>query len=242
VAILAVIPIEPLRAVAGILLVLVLPGYAFAEAALATTRRDPATRLVVVVGASIVIAILAALVLDRTPWGIRREAWIGVLAALTTVGILYARRRSCPATTVTELSMPRLRPVATVVLIAAGGLVIGAFHVATTAARHETALTQVWLLPTRSKPGDPVVQVGVRATNPIVNAPGGVTGGGHVALKLRLQSSGQIIAAWRTLVVESGVAWHVQVHVPASLRDRELQAVLVRGRQERRASLWLPPR
>ena len=137
--------------------------------------------------------------------------------------------------------MPRLRPVATVVLIAAGGLVIGAFasrHHRRTArdGTHERGSflpIQAWRSrrPGRRPRDQPDRERSGRSDR-------WWTCGAQVAVAV----AGQIIAAWRALVVESGVAWHVQVHVPASLRDRELQAVLVRGSQERRASLWLSPR
>lgn len=77
------------RLVPGLLLALVLPGYALSCVVL-PTRRPTAERLLLALGLSLALTVVTGVVLDRLPSGLSRESWAAALGAETVVCALLA--------------------------------------------------------------------------------------------------------------------------------------------------------
>jgi hypothetical protein len=87
-----------LRAPAGLALVLLLPGYALSAAVMQPSELEPAERLLLSIGLSIVATILSALALAVLAVPLTAIPWTGLLAALTVgasaVGLRRGRGRA----------------------------------------------------------------------------------------------------------------------------------------------------
>src|SRR5215472_2472043 len=76
----------PLRWLAGIVLVLFLPGYAWTAALFVDRELSAVQRLCMSLGLSISISILAGLLLNLTPWGLGAVTLLATLSAVALCG------------------------------------------------------------------------------------------------------------------------------------------------------------
>jgi hypothetical protein len=121
---------SPARLIAGIVLVLVLPGLAIERALLPLDERGP-ERLVVTLGASAAIVVLGAIILDLIGLPLETDVWAPVLVAVTVVAsaVGYVRHLYLPRTR-SQLAPPR--PAGALLIALALALVAGALVLGTT--------------------------------------------------------------------------------------------------------------
>lgn len=204
---------EPARAAAAVPLVLVLPGYALASAAFGRRRLDPAERVLLTAALSLAAAVLVALCLDVTPWGLHRRSWAVGLAALTVASALAAaiRRQDRP------VRLRALGPTrAQAAVIGCGAVLVGvAIWLAARPlpASGGDGYTALWLLPAPASPD--VVRVGVWS---------GELEPTTYRVSLRLGT--RVLRMWHLRLATSG-RWEVRVALPRG--GGELVALLYRG-------------
>jgi hypothetical protein len=167
VAVLADAP-KPLRAISGLLLVLVLPGVAVVGA---VTRRRPwaAEHLVLVAGSSIASVILGGLLLDRLPDGLTTDAWALALAYGTVLIVIVAALRR-PARSRTPRLRPRhvARPTGRQVALFVAAVGIAAIAVGIAKASQDdavrkTVVVQLWMLKAGRTKATTTLRIGVDA-------------------------------------------------------------------------------
>ena len=227
-----------LRVVAGVPLVLVLPGYALSAVALPDRARPAyisATlwRGMWIAGLSLATAVLGGLLLNLTPAGLTRTGWTAALAGTTLCALIAAaivrirrvpaappagpeaatgpeRSHRAPAPAVTW-RLPRRSP-ATVYSVAAA-VVAGAaiwLGVSSAAGQHPAGFAQLWLVPAANGTGR--ATVGVRNDYPRAEG-----------FRLVLRRRSHTVAAW-DLELAAGKAWTAEVAAPAG---QQLSAQLV---------------
>jgi capsular polysaccharide biosynthesis protein len=129
VAVIVFAPGSPARVIAGIALVLVLPGAALGRAVLARGEPVP-ERIAVALGASAIVVTLAALVLDVVRLPLEASVWVLVLVMLTGVAATVGYLRGLPERArKLRLTRPRGTDALLVGLslaLIAGALVLGA--------------------------------------------------------------------------------------------------------------------
>lgn len=215
-------PGDPARTVAGLLLVLVLPGAALASAAL-PTRRDVGFELVALVpGLSISVAVLATVALDAAGVQLGSTAWAVTLAGVTVAACAVAALRRGPTSTTPprvtsgELVTPsRLGGVAWGVLVVA--LVAVTAIVTVGSVRHVqrgSRFTELWALPAAGR-ADAVV-IGVRNHE---NA--------RRRYALEVRTGQTVVASWSGVDVGEGRTWTRAVTVPHG--GEPLRVVLHQG-------------
>ena len=162
--VLIVVPgLLPLRIALALPLLLVLPGYSLTAALFPDRTIDWARRLLLSVALSLSLAVVIALVLNDTPFGLRSASWAGALVVVTWAasGIAAARRQ--PTTTIEPIArLPRLRPRDAAFFLVAVCVLGGAVAFARTPlpAKNVQGYTALWLLP-GSRGGTATVRVGV---------------------------------------------------------------------------------
>lgn len=171
-----------LRVVAGLLLVLVLPGYALSAlvvpaAPAGLMRVSPVLwRGMWAVGLSLAVAVLGGLLLNLTPLGLTRMSWAVSLAAVTLLAVAasaWRRRRamqprgSAAATPATPAApgRPRFSRIAAGYALAAVALAAAAIMLAVLSAgrQHSPGFAQLWLVPARSPAVSGQATLGVRS-------------------------------------------------------------------------------
>jgi hypothetical protein len=86
------------HAVLGLCVAVVCPGYALTAALLPAWRRGSAERAALILGLSLALAILGAVIFNALPGGLTTPVWAGLASGVTLVGSLVAawRRRDTP--------------------------------------------------------------------------------------------------------------------------------------------------
>jgi uncharacterized membrane protein len=152
-----------LRTPFAILLLLILPGYALSAAIF--KRLDVPVRILLSLSLSIGVAILGAIVLDLTPWGLRLRSWTVFLGAVTICAAALASARRDAAAGAGR--RPHVR-VADAFFLLLGLLilldVVGLVTLARTpiGARHIAGYTALWMQ--REPAGNSAVVVGVKSS------------------------------------------------------------------------------
>ena len=204
----------------GVLLILVLPGYALV-AGLVRGELGLIERLMLSVGASIGLAVLGGFVLNITPWGITPRSWALLLGGLTLLCCAVAairRRGARPAVAVAQqlaLPLPQalMFGLAALVLVGAIGLARGG------ALQQPTAsFSQFWLLPA-SAPRS--YQVGIH------NQEGVAT-----TYTLHLTINNQPFSTLPPVTLEPGANWQTDVALPANQSIGTLEAQLFRANDQ----------
>ena len=85
------------RVILALLLLLLLPGYAFYAALFVKHSFGAAEHILGIVGSSILIAIAAGVILNGTSWGLSTSSWADMLCGLTLIGCLIAGLRRSEA-------------------------------------------------------------------------------------------------------------------------------------------------
>jgi len=208
-----------LRALLGLPLVLILPGYALTAALFPDDTLAGTDRVVFTLGLSLGSTILGGFVLNWLPWGLHPDSWVVLLTFLTLGGsiIAFARRYllalSASPRTEPEADPPMHRsPIGLSVghgmLFGLSTLVVvGAVVLARTeAAQHPPAdVIQLWML-LDATADTPEVRLGI-------NSFGAADG----TFRLQLQQEGYILQEWPALEIMPGQRWETTV----TLREQQ---------------------
>jgi len=195
-----------LRIVAGLPLILVLPGYALS--ALVLPGRPAAIgpllwRAMWVVGLSLAVTVLGGLLLNLTPVGLTRTSWTISLTAVTLLATAVSARRSAR-----DLAVPwtragmRMAAGYAVAAVAISGAAIG-LAIASAGWQHSPGFAQLWLVPASSTAGSGRASLGVRS------------GYSHAqAFHLVLRRGTDAALSWN-FTLGSGQTWQHTISAPA---------------------------
>jgi hypothetical protein len=204
-----------LRVLAGVPLVLVLPGYAltaFALPARSPRRFSPVLwRCLWTVGLSLAVAVLGGLVLNLFPAGLTRVSWTILLAAVTLIALAAAARLPTGPVRAAPARRPAwTRPAWTRPAWVAAGYTLTAVALAGTAAglavasggwQHSPPFAQLWLVPGTSK-----ATLGVRSAYP-----------GEQAFSLVLKNGTRPAGSW-DFTLAAGQTWRRAIQEPGGQR------------------------
>lgn len=212
--------------VAGASLAFVLPGYALVAALLAGRSPGRAELALLSVGGSVALAVVAGLLLNLTPWGLRPQSWAVALGAVAVECGLIAewRRASVSGPPLPASSPSEGRWVLTsraAVLYGLASLVVAlAVSVASVTGSTTTAATprttRLWVVPATA--GSAGVRLGVENGEAVT-----------VRYALRVGSGSGIVDEWPDLVLAPGERWEVSLSFAAVPgEDRTVEALLYR--------------
>lgn len=204
---------QPLRAIAGALLVLILPGIAIVAAV--TRRRPwPAEHAVLVIASSMAAVILGGLALDRLPGGLQEESWALYLAYATVLVVIVAAVRRPPgrrlASRLRQRAVPRptSRQVALLVTAALlAAVAVGIAHASEDAATRRTPIVQLWMLQSRGADAT-TLRIGVDAENARATV-----------YRLEVRSGDGAPTVWQ-VPVDGPTQWRAIVEIPRGAPQR----------------------
>lgn len=205
----------------GLLVALLLPGYALTEALFSRQQLGWAERLLFVLSASVIVAVLGALFLDQLGWTLQRNRWLTLFLSVSGAGGVGAWliRRPAPPTTWAPkglgFTFKQLLLIGLAVVIT--GL---AFSTARTVTPMQSfqGYTMLWLVPTAENNGTQRLQLGVDSKE---LAP--------TQYKLQLKVNDQLAQEWPQLNLMSNQQWLASVEVPvASTAQGTIEALLYR--------------
>ena len=214
-----------LRILCGLPLVLVLPGYTMMSAAFPSNKLGIAVRLMLVLGVSFTVAIIAGFVLNLTSWGMRPDTWAVTLGSIAFVanGIGWYRSRNLPAETF-QLAINRWK---TLALGLALILIIAAIQVARVGAiqSQQTSFTQFWMLPSQQQN---MVIVGV--SNQETES---------VQYRVDVKVNGSVLREWSPVTLQVGETWTQTIMIPSG-QNAEAQLYRLDHPEAvyRRVELW----
>lgn len=213
--------IPPLRAIAAILLVLFIPGYAITRAAFPGRAWGTAERILFSLGGSLSLAVLSGLVLNWTPWGLQAVSWtvfLGSISLLATLGSLFRKHDD---QTRVRFMADHLRIYNVILLALAGLMIVSAYGVAAYGARLRPAaqFTQLWMLPAEQP--EHSVRIGIRNEERDT-----------LNYRLVLRAGVDVVQEWPTITLQSGQEWEMVVTVDSSEEStQDLVASLYRQDQ-----------
>ena len=215
------------RAIAGLALVLLLPGYALARAVLEDLRGGAAEVAVLSLALSVAATIAVGLVVNLSTLSLTVEAWALGLLLVTLVACAVAARRPARWLRGGRWRTPRARDVvllAAAALVAAGAAALGSTPLSPPdGVRGYTELSQL-------RDGDAIVlEVTANELRP-------------AGFRLDLRADGRLVRRWRTGTLEPGRAWRTRMPVAGARGGRTLEARLYRpssARPYRRVRLEL---
>jgi uncharacterized membrane protein len=144
---------DVLRTIFAVPLVAVLPGYSLTAALFAGRQIDWARRFLLTIGLSLSVSIVAGVVLNLFPFGLRSWSWTGALVIVTCAGCVVAaeRRRgesagpaSPPARSIPQVRVRDLGVVLAALVVFGGAIAYGRTPLA---AKNASGYSAVWLLP-----------------------------------------------------------------------------------------------
>jgi Protein of unknown function (DUF1616) len=206
--------------VAGLLIVLVLPGYALTEALFAQHHLGWAERLLLVVGSSLALTALGSLALYQLGWSLQMNSWLGLLIVVTGVGAVGAwgirgtNEPAAPMPVQLGFSLTHL------VLIGLAVLLTGmAFATAGSPAPAQgyQGYTMLWMTPQQA--GAPNrIELGVQSKE---FAP--------TQYRLQLKVNDQLAQEWPALELGPNGLWQASFELPAEqLAQSDISADLYR--------------
>lgn len=224
------------RVIGGLLLALILPGYAVTEAVFGGRIRTATERTLLCVGLSLVVTVLAGLILNLAPGRMDTVAWTSLLAAFTIGScILAATRRHGVPSPMTPLAWLRRLPwTPTVVglLVLAIVLTGTALGLSISSAHQDDMSGQslaLWLQP-RYEGSTAHVKVAMTAGSQRQSG-----------LILIVREDNHIVRRFIVPDLDQGATWSANVLVPSRI-GRQLAASLYAkegGRPIRHVLLWL---
>jgi len=193
---------ESLEVAVAIPLVLLAPGYAVSAAVLPIGSIRTAERLAMSIGLSLAIAALIGLILNVTPRGLVREAWITAFATVTVASVLIALKRGRGPQRIHASPWQGATLVQAAWFVAALLLFAGAMGIAVIGEQTEPrpAFSELWMLP--STDGQSVtVGIGNRELS-------GQT------YRLQVRVGQEMLYARDDITVPSGHTWETEVALP----------------------------
>jgi uncharacterized membrane protein len=204
-------------------LALVLPGYALTSALLPKRALGGPERVVFSVGLSLIIVILAGLVLNLTPFGLRTNSWAVCLGAITLgasgVALRRGRGQDNPASR-WSMKRPTFRQGLLVVL--AGVIIYGAVAVSINGAAQQSqaGFTQLWILPVSGANAKNAVRLGV--SNMESQA---------VKYLLEVDMNGLAVKVWSPIELKPNEQWETTLVLQRTgqIGPAKVEAYLYRG-------------
>jgi len=243
IAILAVIAaitevnIEAARVVVGMLLALVLPGYAITVAVFPQHMRGGAERVTFSLGLSLVVAFLGGLVLNWTPQGLQATSWAVLLGSVTLAASIVAVARLWSGNR-EQSTINRVNPKISIgqgaLLVLAALVTCAAIGIARNGAATQSypGFTQLWMLPADGD-SNSAVRVGVRSGEPTA-----------VRYRLQVEADGYVVLDQSPIDLEPEEDWETVLAMPSEYSQAEtVDAVLYRldapEEPYRRVTLWI---
>lgn len=198
---------------AGVIVVLFMPGYAISRAAFPTQTVGFWERVMLSLGLSIAVAAFSGLVLTWTPFGLRVTTWLAALGMVTLAATLFALWRregaeEAPSPSLTPSPAPphegegrgqgEAIPVRVPLLIGLAMLIaVGAIAVAYVGVINEVqpGYTELWLLPDAAT-GAHAVRVGIKNMEL-----------SPVRYHLVVELANQKVADWSPIELQPGQSW-----------------------------------
>lgn len=197
--------VTTIEAIFGVLLGLVLPGYALTASwpagALGTWERA-----VLSLALSIAVDVAGGLVLNATPFGLQPASWATFLAGTTVVAaaVAFLIRRggwtSRPVWRQLRTGALRMLPFGLAALVATGAV---AFAYVGAVEERTPGFTELWILPAATT-ADGSVQLGIK------NLEGATT-----RYRLVLATGDVVVREWPAIQLGPNEQWQVVVEVPA---------------------------
>lgn len=235
----ALVPVELIRVIAALPLTLYLPGFALVAASFDGEDLAPPKRLTLEVGASLIVLVLSAFVLNIFPFGLTTASWAVLLALLVVAGCLWAaRRRGRAKGPRGPLLAPIKRPATRTVLLLGAAVLIGGAAIALAQkplpAKHAAGYTALWMLPTDA--AEDAVMVGVQSNQQHA-----------AAYLLRIAANGGALSETHRVELDPGEEKTYEFALPPGSAGRaHVVASLYREGQTdrlfRRVTRWLPSR
>lgn len=217
---LASVDVLVIRALLGVPLAILLPGYALCSAALPRLPTG-AEALAFVIGVSLAATALTGLVINLLPGGLDVRSWavaLGVVTLAATGGALLRRRGSQRLSASRRARLPRL-DVGPAILVGLATLVLaGAIVVARAGAvhqRNQVAFTQLSMLPARA--GRSTVTLGIANHE-----------GARKRYRLVLTEGSLTVREWPSIELGAGGQWKSTVTALTAPGVRKLRATLFR--------------
>lgn len=191
--------VAPLRAIPGLLLALLLPGLGLAGALLPHRALGRAERLLVALGTSLVSIILAGLILNVTPGGLRPEPLVVTLAAVTIISSVFAYRRAGNERKLAPVEPAVVEPIRGAHPFGLFGLgaalTAAAFMLAVWGATNQPVayFTELWAIP---RAGSERLEVGVRNLEAEPKS-----------YRLEIESDGRLLEDWPLIELSPGETW-----------------------------------
>jgi len=208
------------QAILGVLVVLILPGYALVELLMRRRTLGTSQHLFLSLIASIAIAILGSLLLHQLPLGMRANSWIALFVGTTAgVGLLaWMLRNRRNEKAVVPHQMPirisQLLIMCLAVIVAAGALMFARTPGST---EHYAGYTLFWLTPIEGE-ADNQLQLGIDSKEFV-----------STAYRLELFVDGVIVQKWSTIELVPNQQWHANLALnEAQLNESTLEANLYR--------------
>jgi uncharacterized membrane protein len=245
----------------GLLLVFILPGYAVASLLLPDRLERPLDRVALIMGLSLVVAILSGVMLNLAPAGIRASSSTLCLAGISLVACsaAIARRLSKPDQSGQPLSLRAAR--AQLHFVRRNDIVLGAAAIVVVAAaigvavysasqRTDSGFTQLWIqpveLPHRSAfaPQQPNGQVlTAPATVEIAIRSEELT---TRAYTIEVYAGVRLAQAWDNISLAPGQSWQRNVTFPVVLSAPQVRTYVTLVRLDRpgvyrHVILWIRP-
>lgn len=213
------LPIPLVRAVIGVPLALVLPGYAVMAALFArSSALRPLEWALGSIAGSIVIAAIGGFVLNGTPWGLIPQTWALWLGGITLAAVVIAaRRRGDSVIDTSWRSALRVTRGQGIVIGLAALVFVAAIGIAVYGATHtpRPGFTQLWLLPAASGS----VRIGIHNLE-----------GTPLSYILRVQADGAPVQTWANVTLQSGETWEMTVALsPQQQQAQTIEALLYRA-------------
>lgn len=204
----------------GLMLVLVLPGYALTEALFTPQQLSSAERLFLTLSASLAIAILGTLLLQQSGWELRMDNWLALFIGASLIGVvgvgLWRRQEEGTAAVTGRLGFQMTH----LVLIGLAVILTGvAFTTARSAApaTNYQGYTILWLTP-QNADAPQRLQLGITSKE---LAP--------AQYKLQIKANDQVAQEWSQLELAPNQKWQATIEVPAEqMAQYSLEAILYR--------------
>jgi uncharacterized membrane protein len=225
--------VPALRILVSLPLALLLPGYALTSALFPNRVLGVPERLVMAIGLSLTVLVLAGILLNYTPGGLQTTTWVIWLYGFTIAVAIWAllrRSKSENAIQGTPVPVFTLREgllIVTACALTAASLLISYRGVEN---QPQPGFTQLWILPGESPDS---VQVGIRNAEQ------------HVMIyRLVILMDGQMLVQWPFIRLEDGQMVEKSVVIPGQdSTGKQVQAYLYNIDDPetiyRRVDLWL---
>jgi hypothetical protein len=181
-----------LRVTAGLLLLLVLPGYALGRALFGERSLGGPERVLVSLALSTAVAIFDTLLVNASSLALTRHTWAATLGGVTIVGCLIASIGADVKPRMGRLTLPRVRDIA--LLAAAIAITSGAIALGRTpldAPDGVTGYTELWLTPRDGR-----FELGVASEEL-----------GPATYRLILVADGRVVRQWSRIGLNTGGRW-----------------------------------